>query len=340
MKGRIFLLVVLLVAVAAIFGCSGTTNPSTPTPDGVRNVEWYPSATVFPILAGKNLNIGTVAVSNNLSFIHVAYQITAPNWFMNESQVAIATTLGGIPQSKGGPIPGQFPYKTIHNPVVTSFSYDIPLNTWTAGTELYVATHCSLQKIVGGIVTERQTGWSGDHEFPGKNWAMYFHYTVAGCHINLPTDTVCVTMHYPGTQSYWSHDLSSVPAGYDVADGNYLGWCLQANVYAYPDTLYCGTTLYAVTDPNLPAVFANVKWDMINWVLNHKNGASNNDIQDAIWYFSGSKSYPTSQGAIGLIMDAEANGVGYVPGPGEIMSVVVYIANTIQSTFIEVEVGC
>ena len=81
-------------------------------------------------------------------------------------------------------------------------------------------------------------------------------------------------------------------------------------------------------------------FDKINWVLNHKNGASITDIQTAIWYLTGAAAYPTSPGAIALVQDADANGTGYVPGPGEIMAVIVYVADTVQSTFIEVTVGC
>ena len=347
MKGRIFLLSVLLFIVAASFGCGGANGPtSTPTSNDVRTLQWYDAPTVFPIIAGKNITVGQVTVKNDLSFLHVTYDITAPGWSMKESHVAVAKTLSGIPHMwTGYPIPTKFPYGNKHYPAVTTFTYDIPLNGWAEGTELFVATQCvvQLKKKWGCGYYQYETGWAGDHKFPGGhcgNWALYFHYCVQGCHIDLPRDPVCVTMHYPGTFSYWSHDLSSVPTGYDAADGNYLAWCLQEQVYAYPENLYCGVTLYAFTDPTMPTIFAGMQFDKINWVLNHKNGASIIDIQSAIWYFTGAGGYPTTPGAIALVVDADANGVGYVPGSGEIMGVIVYISDTVQSTFIEVVCGC
>jgi hypothetical protein len=341
MKGRIFLLSILLFVVASLFGCGGSSAPSTaPNSDGIRNTEWYPSPTVLPILAGKTLNVGTVTISNDLTMIHITYNITAPNWSMTETHVALATSLSGIPQANGNPVPGKFPYKATHNPAVTTFTYNIPLGDWNEDTCLYVATHCALQQKVNGKVVQTQTGWTGDHGFPGKNWALYFDYCIEECGINLPADPVCVTMHYPGANSYWSHDLSNVPTGYDVANGNFLSWCLQQNVYAYPENLYCDVKLIAVTDPALPAIFNGMQFDKINWVLNHKNGASIIDIQTAIWYFTGAGAYPTTPAAIALVVDADTFGDGYVPGPGEILAAIVYIADNVQSTFIEVECGC
>jgi hypothetical protein len=345
MKGRIFLIMVLLFIAAITSGCGGSNGPTTlPTSNDVRTLQWYDAPTVFPLLTGKNINVGSVTVKNDLSFLHVTFDITG-GWSMKESHVAVATSLNGIPHSwNGTPNVWMFPYGKKHNPSVTTYTYDIPLNNWTEGTQLFFATECVVQKQqkCGGWY-QCDTAWAGDHKFKCGfccNIARYFHYCVQGCHIDLPKDPVCVTMHYPGTYSYWSHDLTSVPEGFDVTNGNYLAWCLQPTVYAYPEQLYCDMTLFAVTDPSLPAIFTGMQFDKINWVLNHKGGASIIDIQTAIWYFTGATAYPTEPGAIALVEDADANGVGYVPGAGEIMAVIIYISDTVQSTFIEVEVGC
>jgi hypothetical protein len=340
MKLRILLSILLVALFVAFVGCGGTSNPVDPQDNGGRTVEWYNTPpVVWPLMAGQSIQVGTITVTNDLSYLHVTYQITVPDWYLTTTHVAVATSLDGIPHNKQGiPVPGQFPYKTDHNPPVTSFQYDIPLG-WVEGTELYIATHAEVEKIVQGVVRQSETGWAGDHKFPCKRWAYYFHWTVQGCYINLPETQVGVTMYYPGTESYWSHVLSNVPSGYDVADGTYLAWCLQKYVYAYPNYLY-QTTLYASTDPNLPDCFPGVDWGRINWILNHKNGAGVQDIQDSVWYFTGAAGYPTTPGAIALVEDALANGEGFEPGPGEIMAAIVYIGCNVQSTFIEVVCGC
>jgi hypothetical protein len=340
MKLRLALSVLLVALSFAFFGCGGTSNPVNPQDNLIKSVEWYNTLpAVVPLIAGQNLTVGTITVTNDLQYLHVSYNVTVPNWYITETHVAVATSLAGIPQAaQNNPVPGQFPYSNQHNPAVTSFTYDIPLS-WVEGTELFLAAHAAMVKKVNGVVVQNETGWGGDHKFPSKKWAYYFHWTVQGCHINLPTGPVGVTMYYPGTTSYWSHVLSNVPAGYDVSDGTFMAWCLQQNVYAYPGTLY-QATLYAATDPALPSIFAGFDWNRINWVLNHKNGAPVNDIQTVIWYFTGAGAYPTTPEGIALVQDAQANGAGYVPGPGEIMATIVFVGNTVQSTFIEVICGC
>jgi hypothetical protein len=133
--------------------------------------------------------------------------------------------------------------------------------------------------------------------------------------------------------------LSSVPAGHDVSDGPYPAWCLQKGKWVKYHYLY-QATLYASTDPNLPPDVAGYPYDKINWVLNHRGGAIVRDIQYAIWYFTGSIGYPGYPGAQALIQDANLNGPGYVPGPGEIIAVVAYIGPKLQATILELELPC
>ncbi len=81
--------------------------------------------------------------------------------------------------------------------------------------------------------------------------------------------------------------------------------------------------LYSSLNP--PGELADEKWDMINYVLNHKQGAVE-DIQHAIWYFMhmGGQYEPTRTLAWTIINDTLGNGEGFLPGPGQVTAVICY----------------
>jgi hypothetical protein len=97
---------------------------------------------VVTLFAGQNTDVGTVSVWNDTVNLYVKYDTTG-GWEMTETHLAVAATLGGIPQVKGNPIPGQFLYSTIHNPAVITFTYMIPLAG--PGTNLVIAAHAKVQ---------------------------------------------------------------------------------------------------------------------------------------------------------------------------------------------------
>lgn len=129
----------------------------------------------FTLYAGQNIAAGTVDVSNDATNLYVTFNLSG-DWCMTESHVAVATDPSGIPQTKtGNPIPGQFPYQHSYGSCVTTDTYTIPLDTWTAGTSLDIAAHAALFDTATYAV---ESGWAGSQDFSGKNWATYFSYTV------------------------------------------------------------------------------------------------------------------------------------------------------------------
>jgi hypothetical protein len=196
------------------------------------------------LYAGQTINVGNVMVWNDATNLYVQYNITG-GWVMTESHVAVATSLSGIPQKNGNPVPGQFPYKTVHNPGVTTYTYTIPLNQWPVGQQLYVATHAVVQLIDGnGNVIQTETGWGNGPGFPGKNWATYLMYTIQGC--DPYQDPPLLGQFRTQTQGGWG----SVP------QGNNPGAYLHANFAgAFPAGVTVGggftlmlTSAQAVTD--------------------------------------------------------------------------------------------
>ncbi|HSK76680.1 MAG TPA: hypothetical protein VLQ45_09500 [Thermoanaerobaculia bacterium] len=137
------------------------------------------------LCAGQFTDVGSVVITNNATKLFVKVQLDAAGWELTESHVAAATSLAGIPASKkGNPKIGNFPYSSPHTGV-TSFTYEIPLGDWTAGTQLLIAVH--------GVVEttgQNETAWGascpGDVGvgFPGGSWATYFPYTVQTVGVN------------------------------------------------------------------------------------------------------------------------------------------------------------
>jgi len=138
--------------------------------------------------------------------------------------------------------------------------------------------------------------------------------------LNLPSTLVRIEVSM-GTESYFNTTLSDVPLGYDVTNGTYLGWCVDRSANMGPGTHE--VTLYSSINP--PGTLATEKWDMVNYILNHKQGTAQ-DIQQAIWYFINmvGNYTPTSTVAWTIVNDTLANGTGFVPAYGQIMAVICF----------------
>jgi len=165
-----------------------------------------------------------------------------------------------------------------------------------------------------------------------------------GPSISLPTEPVSMHITWPVPKCYYNVTLGNVSSGYHVSNGEYLGWCIDTHHYIHNNTLY-NATMYSSYDPNNPyynsCPYAN--WTKINYILNHKSeSATVDDVQNAIWYFIPGhipkEHTPLTDEAWAMISDAEANGTNFIPGPGQIMGVVLWIDNNIQTSIIEVYV--
>jgi len=123
---------------------------------------------VVNLLAGQHIPVGSVTVSSNSTYLYVTYE-TGSHWQLQETRLAVAETLEGIPQNiAGDPQVALFPYYS------TLGDYSIKLNPiLTPGTTLYIATHAV---VYGSGAIE--TAWGEGTRFNEYNWAMYFTYTV------------------------------------------------------------------------------------------------------------------------------------------------------------------
>lgn len=235
---------VLMVAAAAmlVVGCDRFLTPSETSIDPA-SLPYCGIAQEVKLIAGQHIEVGSVTVGNDATNLYVTFTTTG-NWKLSETHVHVATSLADIPQRNGNPVPGRFDYGMDHNPMVTTYTYTIPLGAWSPGTELYIAAHAVVNRVdEHGNVLQRETGWGQGPGFPGRNWAMYFKYTVQPCG---PNNDPLIGQFRTQTQGGWGA----------VPQGNNPGAYLHANFAgAFPAGLVVGggftlslTSAQAVTD--------------------------------------------------------------------------------------------
>lgn len=131
--------------------------------------------------------------------------------------------------------------------------------------------------------------------------------------IHLPENTVTMIVT-DGTTAYFDITLSDVPSGFDVKDGSYKGWCAdRSTVMPRGETLT--VKLYSSSDPSLPWHLREKNWSKVNYILNHHDGVTKTDIQDAIWYLL--CQYPSMYLSSTAKQLADNAQNGFVPAPGE-----------------------
>jgi len=172
----------MLTTVVAILMFSVATSPVMATT--VTHAMYAGSPHYYtPWWWENKMKVGEVWIWNDGDYLYVKYITTYfGDWELTETHLAVAEYFADIPQTKSGnPKVGNFPYKMMHDPPVTEYTYMIPL-TWAPGTILYIAAHAIVQKPMGCGVYQEETAWADcggpNAYFQGNNWATYFTYTV------------------------------------------------------------------------------------------------------------------------------------------------------------------
>lgn len=128
------------------------------------------------LIAGQNIEVGSVSISNDEANVYVIYQ-TDGYYAITETHLDVATSPDLLKQTRqGNAIPGKFAYATEHDPGVYEVTHTIDITQWPAGTQLYFAAHA--------VVTSSEsseTAWGEGEDFPGRNWAMYIGYEIQLC---------------------------------------------------------------------------------------------------------------------------------------------------------------
>lgn len=158
------------------------------------------TAVPTPLIACKNVQIGSVDVWNDFDYLYVKYEITVENWGLLETHCQVETDPDSIPQMNGNPTPEKFVCIADHDPVEDEYTCCFDLSDdWPAGTQLFVAAHA---KVVNEDLTV--CAWGAGIDFEGPNWATYIAYTVKSW--DLEGDWVLRFIY--GTTNY-DHDMDA-----------------------------------------------------------------------------------------------------------------------------------
>ena len=139
--------------------------------------------------------------------------------------------------------------------------------------------------------------------------------------LNLPSALVSVVVTN-GTESYFNTALSNVPSGYDVMNETYPSWCIDRTTNMTRNVIF-EVALYSSLSP--PGNLSSVRWDMVNYILNHKQGNAD-DVQRAMWYFVNMVGNYTDLTPVAqaIVNDTLANGTGFTPTLGQKVAVICF----------------
>ena len=135
---------------------------------------------VITLIAGQHIEVGTITVTNTDTSIIVVYETTG-EWSITETHLDAALDYSGLHTNRpGNPQPGRFDQQTSHPQPVMKVTHVIEDLEWSAGMEIYLATHAVVVSQQG-----EETAWAGDLDFPGRNWATYFTYMTQDQNVDL-----------------------------------------------------------------------------------------------------------------------------------------------------------
>jgi len=156
--------------------------------------------------------------------------------------------------------------------------------------------------------------------------------------------SVQIKTGYKGSNSYFKISLNGVPVnGWIPFNDDYHGWCVDIEQHVSANTWYDDSLLYSSLNPDIPSCMQDDEdWNKVNYLLNQiyadtlespYDGASKEDIQQAIWYFTDAGYYVnkfTDDGWSGdstivneIIDDVNANGEDFIPIQGEIFAIII-----------------
>jgi len=131
--------------------------------------------------------------------------------------------------------------------------------------------------------------------------------------IRLPDEPITMVVT-DGDDSYFDIDVSDVPADLEVTNGLYKGWCADRSVIM-PRGEQLTIRLYNSYDASLPWAVYDKDLGKVNDILNHHEGVSMKDIQDAFWHLLSEYPYSSLTSTAQKLVDNASN--DFIPKPGE-----------------------
>lgn len=148
------------------------------------------------LVAGQNMNVGTVDVAMNVAGdLVLTYYITTPNVYLLETHADIFTSLEQFRKdgklTDDGAVPGKFAYKKSfkRQDKITSYTVLVPkayADRYSSSGCVSIATHAALsngETAWAGICSDTEEGTSFQNalQFPGNNWSVYFNFCLKEC---------------------------------------------------------------------------------------------------------------------------------------------------------------
>ncbi len=279
--------------------------------------------TVTNLIAGQNTVVGTVEVTVVGGYYNITYSVIN-GWCISETHLDVAESPENFPMTgSGNPKNGHFEYSDSHD-CVSSFTYEVP----TSEGE-YIAAHAVVNCTSGTI----------------EDFAESLPETLNACTTEKGVDAV---------DSYFNLTVNDTALA-----GDYDAWCVDfesslqiqcydANVYSSYETLPEG-------------IFENPdNFDLVNWIVNQdfvgeispgQGGEYTfSDVQIAMWEIIENKNCTDTFCAyVGdfdlvrideIIEQATANGEGFIPECGDLISIVLVPLEDLQSVIISVPLPC
>ncbi|MGF3498243.1 MAG: SdrD B-like domain-containing protein [Candidatus Methanosuratincola sp.] len=296
-------------------------------------------ATHYPLIAGQTICLGEVLVWHNDTHLSVKYVLfdnaTAEGWLITGIHLHANTSLAGIPNSNGNPIPGQFMVKRTYDPGVNSteaFAIDLAANGWLCGVNLFIAAHADVERLIG-----ENCSTPAPEELP---------------------QSVTMSISWPVTGgSYYFPQVNVTDGG--ILAGKYGGWCADTdrNIEKYKNyTAQVFSSLGTLPD-GLVEYPGNLS--KINWILNQGfvgkssqggyGAFTYGDVQRAIWELIDDEQSNSSLNGWDInrvneiLTGANQNG-GFVPGCGQVYAILLVPVDDsricAQIVIIERELGC
>jgi hypothetical protein len=190
--------VLVAFLLPAIPGCLDDSGSPKAAVLGVTSAGTCGEPLDVALLACRNTPVGSVTVSNSEDTLYLLVA-TRDGWSMTLSHLALGCDPAELPQTRSGnPVPGRFPYSRSYIPPASQDLYALPLPSFPC-REIFVAFHADVAQLdSSGRTVREESAWAAGEPFPGRNWGMYFRYSVRTCE-PPPPPTTFVTY----TQEAW-----------------------------------------------------------------------------------------------------------------------------------------
>lgn len=204
MKRFVYVMILVALALALLPGAALAHPCSAPAQ--------------YPLYAGQTMLVGYVYVCSDGSSLTVTYDTSSTGWLISETHLAVGDQLNDIPQRNGNPPPGQFPYKSYHDPYVTTVSYSIPksaIGPIDVGDTVYIAAHAVVWDPNSGGGSGTILVCSDGNE----TYTAYNNFVLGDDAGTITGNTpVRAGMAYPSAEPY-GEQFDAVPSAWDDGVG-------------------------------------------------------------------------------------------------------------------------